>query len=878
MAALLSTTSVGVFAQDNQSDSSVLNKSDTAKPEQNIEVISVKGTFSRNLVKALDEKRLNDNVVDVVLAEDIGKFPDLTTSDALQRIPGVQVARGSGETNGVVIRGLPDVATTIEGRSIFSTTSRGFAFQDLPAEALSGVEVYKSRSADQLEGGIAGLVNIKLRNPFDFEGFKGAVSGRVTDDQYAPKKDKVISGLLSDRWELDGQEFGALINLSYMEDSFQQSNSFTAETLATDRTPSGETIGVPLSVGMTSDLGLRERSQANLALQWKPNDSTEVYLDSLYAGLDHKQHTVFGIGFVNGNDITDYQFADNKDLCTDIGASQPVCYTSSGIANNSQFLAGTHAITSNVDISQTALGVKWDNADNLKLKSEVVYTDSKRDYENFIQDQHFYGVDVAYVTNDNNHTNFDIVGGGTLDPKSFVSGGLFQPWDSTKGSETAVTFDGEYQLDDGFVSKVTAGIRYATRKADQIASDSITTSGPGIGQSSDAFGPDYMKPVDMGGASYLNIPGFVAADWEYMLANKGKIRQVYGLSAERPGMDPTRSFFAEEDTTSLFTQAHYSSELFGYEVDGRVGLRASKVERDMRSYGTVDGQIVEYNDGSSKTDILPNANLNIHLMDDLLLRTSVSKTIARPAFADLNPNLSYTPPAPGTPIGYGGGGNPDLDPIESVSYDVSLEYYPSEGGIISASIFYRDISGYISVMSTEEVIDGDTYYISRPFSSGEGHLQGLELAYTKFFKSLPAPFDGLGIQLNYTYIDGETAMPDGAGGEVTSDLSQVSKNNGNATLIYESGPLFARVAYNYRGEYIESFSAAGIQEPGTSVVRESGRIDASIGYNINKALTVTLDGTNLNNEKFYNYWGNPDRSRDRRDPGRTVSVGMSYQF
>ncbi|QJR81277.1 TonB-dependent receptor [Alteromonas pelagimontana] len=869
MAALLTTTPLLAMAQES-------TEQEPAKDD--IEVIAVKGTFSSNLIKALDEKRFNENVVDVVLAEDIGKFPDLTTSDALQRIPGVQVARGAGETNGVVIRGLPNVTTTIEGRSIFSTTSRGFAFQDLPAEALAGVEVYKSRSAEQVAGGIAGLVNIKLRNPFDFEGFKGAVSGRITDDQYAEDKDKVVSGLLSDRWKVNGQEFGALVNVSYMEDNFQQTNSFTAETLATDNTPTGETIGVPLSVGLTSDKGQRERMQANVALQWRPNDTTEVYLDSLYAGLDHQQHTIFGIGFVNGNQITDYTFAPNNDLCTDIGAADPVCYTASGVANNSQFLAGTHAITSDVDISQTALGVKWDNQQNLKIKSELVYTDTQRDFENFIQDWHFYGVDVAYQTNDDRHSNFEIVGGGTQDPANFVSGGLFQPWDSTTGEETAFTIDAEYELEAGIITKITGGIRYATHDADQIATDSVTNDGPGPNNPAEAFGPDYLTPVDMGGATYLNLPGFVAADYEYMLDHKPEIRDVYGLSTERPAMDPTRSFYAKEDITAGYVQASYDTEVAGYRVDGRVGVRVSQVDRDMRSYGTVDGVVTEYNEGASKTDVLPNANANIHFTDDVVLRAAVSKTVSRPAFGDLNPNLSYTPPAPGTPVGYGGGGNPDLDPIESTSYDLSLEYYPEDGGIVSGAIFYRDISGYISTLSTEEIIDGQTYYISRPYSSGEGYLQGVELSYTKFFKELPAPFDGLGVQLNYTYIDGETTVPDGAGGEFKSDLSQVSKNNGNAVLIYESGDLFARVAYNYRGEYIETFSAAGIQEPGTSVVRATGRVDASIGYNVTEDLTITLDGTNLNNEKFYNYWGMSDRSRDRRDPGRTVSVGVSYQF
>ncbi len=268
----------------------------------------------------------------------------------------------------------------------------------------------------------------------------------------------------------------------------------------------------------------------------------------------------------------------------------------------------------------------------------------------------------------------------------------------------------------------------------------------------------------------------------------------------------------------------------------------------------------------------------MYFNDQTILRSSVSKTISLPAFSDLNPNLFTFPPAPGTPVGSGSGGNPELDPIESLSYDLSLEYYMEDGGIASIALFYRDVKGYISTFSQEEVIDGQPYNISRPFSSGDGTLEGAEIAYTKFFTDLPEPFDGLGVQLNYTFIDGEVNLPDGQGGEFTTELAQVAEHNGNAVLIYETGDLFARLAYNYRGDYIESFTTPGIQEPKTSNVRSAGRIDASIGYNITDNFTVTVDGTNLNDEKFYNYWGNPGRSRDRRDPGRTISVGASYQF
>ena len=94
-------------------------------------------------------------VVDSIVAEDIGKLPDNSVADALQRVTGVQVAQGfQGETTSVVIRGLPNAVTTLNGRELFSSGGRQFSFQDLPATAVSGLDVYKSTDATMVTGGI----------------------------------------------------------------------------------------------------------------------------------------------------------------------------------------------------------------------------------------------------------------------------------------------------------------------------------------------------------------------------------------------------------------------------------------------------------------------------------------------------------------------------------------------------------------------------------------------------------------------------------------------------------------------------------------------------------------------------------------------------
>jgi TonB-dependent receptor len=542
------------------------------------------------------------------------------------------------------------------------------------------------------------------------------------------------------------------------------------------------------------------------------------------------------------------------------------------------FLAGTHAKSSSVDLAQTAVGVKWNKGDNLFIKSEIVVTDSSRQFENFIQDWWLDGgADVTFETNVNNHANFDVANDKQLDPNNFGPGGMFEPWDDSEGTELAWTFDAEYQLDGEFFRNIQFGLRYADRDAEFIAGDRQSPD-PVDAQGAKDYGQQYLALVDLGGATYLDLKGHYAANADFMNEHKAEIRAFYGRGPNKPESDPLRNFNANEKSWSIYGQTKYLSELGGFDIDGQVGVRVIETERTMGSFGTVGGVQTEFLETTDTTEILPNLSLNLHFTDEVVLRSSISRTISNPEFGDLNPNLFVFPPAPGTPTGSGSGGNPDLDPVESVSSDLSLEYYPKDGGIAAVSVFYRDIKGYISTFSEFDTIDNVSYNISRPFSSGSGNLEGIELSYSKFFTQLPEPFNGLGIQLNYTYVDGVVSLPDGQGDSFETALAGVSKNNGNAVIMFESGNLFARLAYNYRSDYIEGFSSPGIQAEKTVSVRASGRIDASVGYNITENLTVVLDGSNLNDEKFSNYWGSSARSRDRRDPGRTISLGIAYNF
>jgi iron complex outermembrane recepter protein len=315
-------------------------------------------------------------------------------------------------------------------------------------------------------------------------------------------------------------------------------------------------------------------------------------------------------------------------------------------------------------------------------------------------------------------------------------------------------------------------------------------------------------------------------------------------------------------------------------VDGLMGMRMERVKRGLDAF-SYDASTNIYSPLSKSTSApvyLPNLSFNLHLTDALQLRLVGAKTVSYPGFGQLNPSLSLNP---GTinRAGAASSGNPDLKPIKSNNYDASLEWYFAPAGYVSGGVFYRDIDGYIQNYVTDVTINGDAYQLSSPQSAGSGHLDGAEVAYQQFFDFLPGALSGLGVQLNYTYIDGSTRSPQYIGGPtVASPLQNVSKNNGNAVLMYEKYGWSARLAYNYRSRFIDFFTqptVAGVNDE----VAPANQLDLSVAYDRNKYSTVVLTATNLTGEDLHQYWGNgTSRPRDIRYQDRTIGLGIRLKL
>ncbi len=196
-----------------------------AKPgSQQLETVIVSGRRAA-LASAQKLKQESDEIVDSVMADEIGKLPDRSVSEVLQRIVGATMSRVSAnndpvhfsvEGSGVNIRGLTYVSAQLNGRETFSANQgRNLGFEDVPPELMSGVDVYKNPSAEQIEGAIGGLVNLRTALPFDFNGFKASLSADVSRNSLAAKNKPSVSGLLTNTWNTDIGRIGLMVDVAH---------------------------------------------------------------------------------------------------------------------------------------------------------------------------------------------------------------------------------------------------------------------------------------------------------------------------------------------------------------------------------------------------------------------------------------------------------------------------------------------------------------------------------------------------------------------------------------------------------------------------------------------------------------------------------------
>jgi TonB-dependent receptor len=850
-----------------------------------------------SLQSAQNIKRNADSIVDSIVAEDIGKLPDNNATEALQRITGVQVSRDVGEGGSIAIRGLPQVETTLNGRETFTAGGgRTFNLEDLPAELISRIDVYKSPTADQIEGGLGGLVDVRTHRPFDFKGFTASATLRNNYADSIGKSKPMASLLVSDRWDTGIGEIGILGSVSYQDRAYRQDLDSTGAP--TPRIPGKaseidptRTVFAPNGNYQVLITGERQRIGANAALQWRPSPNLEFTLEGQYQRLKTTQDQLSvnipsaGSAYIPG---TATYFPGSNDV-------EQASYS------NQLITAGGTARDTLDENKQLALNGKWTSG-KFTLTGDVSYSRSRSDLD-------YTELDLA--THAPVYTQF----AGTNPPSSstpgfdlsdignYSVGALSRNENHFIGHEWAARLDGEYKFDAGFLSAIDVGFRYSDRTVAQRdpVRHSATTAAtdpslyPGLFQ-----GNGFNDFYTIGGAN-------VDFQRDYPHAVIGELRNNYGgvadqlgvtdslLSAQNLTNDKLAAFNADEKTYAGYIMAKFKFEA-GVPIDGNIGVRfvhtedaISGFQQHFHTVTNEDGTITQVADAgvidpvnvaNSYNNWLPSVNIRAHLTNKLQLRLSGSETVTRPDFSQLSPALTVVPAQLAA-----SSGNPGLSPIKSTNGDISLEWYINHSTSIYVAGFYKRVKGFIFTRATSDVTIGglDGYTLSQPLNSDPGTVKGAEIGYQQFFDFLPGALSGLGMQANFTYADSKA--PSSLIG-FTAPLTQLSKYSYNIAGIYEKYGISLRVAYNYRSSFLSSILAGGYTAPdGTqnsfvfpTFTKGYGWLDASLNYDVTPNFTLTVDAQNLLRTQIHQYYQVATQPGQYTLDDRQFLIGVRMKF
>jgi TonB-dependent receptor len=795
-------------------------------PAADPDVTEVVVTGQRAQIKTAQKlKKDAEVVVDSVTAVDIGALPDRSVAEALQRVSGLQIQRASeardpirmtAEGGGVVIRGLTWVRSETNGRDIFSAKNgRSLSFEDVSADLLSGIDVYKNPSADMIEGGIGGTVNLRTRLPFDA---KGRVLAGTLDSTYGDLQEEYnnsFSAMYSDRWDTSIGEIGLLLNYSdatigNRTDVIGISKYNPAETAA------GEDVFVPDSLGWRSIDWTQKRQAGAVAVQWRPNDAWEFSLQAFHSKATPK-NTEYNAGFYNdlGDISTLYTSPDNGVTRTETPSAATYTYDSNGV-----WTGGTvydAAVTANTRYGEdektttdVSLNARWYVSEKLTLWGDFQYLKSKADVLSntvFIQVEGRPDVNLDLT---GKMPTIEIIDAGTLDdPSTYWYAAAMDHIEKNDATQYSARVDGRYDFDDaGWLKTFKFGARatdrdYVTRQSNyNWGFLSRQYWGGGAGTFLDEAGSGELYTFNNFMHGDVPVPGnvwFPAAS----LVNQGTQHTYEALAAANTsgwGWTPAGdSWFTDGTRGGINNQTEETKAVYGLfrleadnlwegkTIDGNIGVRIVKTETAADGFvvttapttsATCVTNCAPFNNavtfgaptyavtgGTDYTDVLPSLNIRLKYSDQLQFRFAASKAMVRPEMSWLAPyttlGSSFTIDTAGLLTNYaytGTGGNPNLKPVEANQYDLTAEWYFAPTSSLTIAIFRKDMENYIYTETGVEQYTNNgvtlDFNVSRYVNGSEsGQVDGFEIAYNQFYDFLPGALSGFGVQANYTKIN-----------------------------------------------------------------------------------------------------------------------------
>ena len=903
--------------------------------------------FRHSLENAAQEKRTAVNFTDAVYAEDFGKFPDLNLAESLQRIPGVQLTRDqiTGEGIQVAIRALDPSFTTVlingehievasDGGLDGGAANRQTDLDLFPSELFNRIVVSKTPRADQIEGGIAGTVDLSLTHPFDIPGRHVTVSASdgygQSSRQWSPRAALITSqtwdhwgvlfGIAGERkrFETDGFESlgwtNANLNCAGCDNS-AGNNFFFANTVPANAgnglapgTPvdyAGLNPGVSLNQ-LTNALlprlgrnvlvdGQRTRVTAVTSLQYRPSDALRLGLDLMW-GHSWRQYN---------RDDADWYIRNSGPTTT--GGMVPIGVAvdandvvTAGTFANAAFFDESTLRVETLDYKSAQSSLTWKPSDRLRIDADAGLTRStfRRDSTSFLFDTPFNsGITVRYVNNGSGapaiQTNIDLNNpnlGWTFDRVNIQD---MRRVTDTWGAHLNATWraTGKIKIKAGLAWDRAARTIFAwdNSAAYQTAFMRLIAPSQIAGFLLPNANSHYLDLVDTGAGGFRN---FVTANIPALMTatNYGYYEATAPVSTTST-VQGTPAGAINETYSGGYVQFDGDFTLAGRPllIDG--GIRAVETHQVISGPILMGGQLSYPQSVRSYGNVLPSVNAVWRVTPALDLRAAASRTLSRPNPTALLPGISFTDPSAQIATR----GNSDLKAYFSDNLDIGADLKTGRTGYISLALFQKKIRGFTFSSQLNETFsqlgipysqltipqqqaitanggpDVARVIVNVPMNADSLlTLRGLELTWVQ---PLDLVRPGLGVTANFTRL-----QPTYSG--TTNLATGIAPYSYNLTAYYERGLVSTHISYVYQAAR-QTLNAPQNGLPVGLYALARGQLDLSAGLRVrwfDHPGKITLDATNLTNAPYRMSFGYRNAPYSVYNPGFQVLVGWQGRF
>ncbi|MEH6396465.1 TonB-dependent receptor [Pseudoalteromonas sp.] len=895
---------------------------DAENEDQAMEQIVVTGSYIKSLEKAIDLKRTNIGFSDSIVASDIADFPEQNLAEALQRMPGVTIERNKGLGQKVNVRSLPSEFTFVSINNLATASGSGgrdVEFDIFASEIIQSVTVKKSPTAADEEGGIAGSVAITTARPFDYEGRKLVASVEGAYNDISEQTDPKLAFLASDTFG----DWGALASFAYSQRTNRTdsnsginfrplsrwleksgSSQWQADQAAdvlerdtgisiNDRLDSDETSRVVFidKVGDRAYLTEQEKWGATLSLQYKPSSEFSLTFDGLLGNFDDHEDEYDAAAYT-ASSISSLERVNQYDSSTLSDYGITVLTDVDYAATQHEFLSKENS--SDTDYQQFSIAMDWlvgewdvygligySGADKTTETTNLKHTAYRATRSRFTS------TGAETIPSDNPDT-FDMYNS----PEAYLFDYNEVNLEAISDDKYAAQLDFSRQLNLEFfpaLSKVQFGARY-TDKSKQRDYGTNRVTGPSAGDSSwvgtRTLADSQLSSISdlVNGGEYLSE---VSSKQDWSQISNSYARDQLRYTGFAVDFEPDQYYQVEEKTTAIYAMADFAFDIGDMPATLNTGVRYIETDVNSSGYhqvqnddGSTDYTSAPVSKSGNYSDVLPSVNFTLELNDDLVLRAAASETLMRPALTD----IAYKRTVSLNEFKYRDG-NPDLKPTYADQWEVGLEWYLEEGGLLAVSYFEKEIEGVVRESLTG-VVEGVTKYndngtvdgvydfdvYQKVNAEGSYDVSGIEFIAQIPFVRFSSMLEGFGVNANYTTLDNSLTGASDLG--IPTPPEGLADETYNLTFYYENESFDARISYNYKDKYVEY-----IERDMYPVYRDAyGQTDVSLGYNINDSVKVTLEGINITGEETKGYTLDPAFPTMYEFSGRRVSLGLRAIF